>query len=170
MTNSKKNDSPGKAVYEEKDKEWILDLYNFMRQEGLVDLELEESGCRITIKRYKKNHSNPGTLPLERRSAGTALEPFQEAPQKKSSESSSHNASFITSPLIGTFYRSPSPTTEPYVKQGEKVDTGKMVCIVEAMKVMNEIRAEKDCRIKNICVENGKPVTAGQHLFEVEWI
>lgn len=168
MTNIKKNNSPGKAVYEEKDKEWILDLYNFMCQEGLVDLELEESGCRITIKRYKKNHSNPGTLPLERRSAGTALEPSPEAPQKKPAESS-HNASFITSPLIGTFYRSTSPTTEPFVKQGEKVDTGRVLCIVEAMKVMNEIRAEKDCRIKKICMENGKPVTAGQHLFEVEW-
>ncbi len=72
------------------------------------------------------------------------------------------------SPLAGVFYRTPSPTSPPFVKEGDIVDAGQTLCIVEAMKVMNEIKAEKRCCIVKIVAENSRPVTAGQALFHVE--
>lgn len=74
---------------------------------------------------------------------------------------------FIESPIIGTFYRSPSPTSAPYVESGHRVKKGQVVCIVEAMKLMNEIKSEHDGVIDRICVENGTLVQAKQRLFYV---
>ena len=74
----------------------------------------------------------------------------------------------IPTPLAGVFYRASSPTSAPYAKEGDVVEPGQTLCIVEAMKVMNEIKAETRCRIVKIVAENGRPVTAGQALFQVE--
>ncbi|MFN4227424.1 MAG: acetyl-CoA carboxylase biotin carboxyl carrier protein [Candidatus Ratteibacteria bacterium] len=75
------------------------------------------------------------------------------------------NIVYIKSPLVGTFYRAPSPTSPPFVEQGQVVKKGDVLCIVEAMKVMNEIKSDYDGIIKDILVENGKPVEYGQVLF-----
>ena len=74
----------------------------------------------------------------------------------------------ITSPLAGVFYRASSPSTPPFSKEGDTVEVGQTLCIVEAMKVMNEIKAEKRCKILKIGAENSRPVTAGQPLFWIE--
>lgn len=74
----------------------------------------------------------------------------------------------ITSPIVGTFYRSPSPESDPYVQVGSVVENGKTLCIVEAMKLMNEIEAEFKCKIVEILVENAQPVEFGAPLFKVE--
>jgi acetyl-CoA carboxylase biotin carboxyl carrier protein len=73
----------------------------------------------------------------------------------------------ITAPLVGTFYTSPSPDSEPYVKIGDKIKSGTVVCIIEAMKTMNEIESETDGEITGILAENGSPVEYGQPLFRV---
>ena len=78
------------------------------------------------------------------------------------------NADFITSPMVGTFYEAPSPTSEPYVKVGDKVKAGQVVCIVEAMKIMNEIQAEFDCEIVEKLVEDGQAVEFDTPLFKVK--
>jgi acetyl-CoA carboxylase biotin carboxyl carrier protein len=74
----------------------------------------------------------------------------------------------ILSPMAGTFYRAPSPTSPPYVEEGQKVTAGQPVCIVEAMKLMNEIKADKTGKIVKILVENAKPVEKGSELFIIE--
>ena len=73
----------------------------------------------------------------------------------------------ITSPIVGTFYRSPSPTAEPFVKIGSNVEASSVVCIIEAMKLMNEIQAEATGEVVKIYVENGQPVEYGQPLFGI---
>ncbi len=74
----------------------------------------------------------------------------------------------ITSPMVGVFYQAPSPSAEPFVQVGDRVEKGQVVCIVEAMKLMNEIQANKSGEIVEICVKDGEPVEYGQHLFYVK--
>ena len=74
----------------------------------------------------------------------------------------------ITSPIVGTFYRAPSPKAEPYVKEGDIVEKNQVLCIIEAMKLMNELEAEYPCKIIKILVENAQPVEYGEPLFEVK--
>ncbi len=81
---------------------------------------------------------------------------------------SDQNVAVITSPFVGTFYRAPAPGAEPFVEPGAKVKQGQTLCIVEAMKLMNEIEAEYPCTIVEILVENGQSVEFGQQLFRVE--
>ncbi len=77
---------------------------------------------------------------------------------------------FITSPMVGTFYKAPSPNSAPYVKIGDKVKKGQVLCIIEAMKIMNEIEAEFDCEILDVLVEDGEPVEFDTPLFKVKRI
>jgi acetyl-CoA carboxylase biotin carboxyl carrier protein len=74
----------------------------------------------------------------------------------------------ITSPIVGTFYRSPSPDADPYIEEGDSVRKGQVLCIVEAMKLMNEIESEVGGRVVKILVESAKPVEYGQPLFLIE--
>ncbi len=91
-----------------------------------------------------------------------------EAPQAAPEAQTPISGDTIKSPIMGVFYRAPSPTSSSFVKEGDVVAPGKTLCIVEAMKVMNEIKAEVKMKIVKILVENGNPVTAGQDLFVIE--
>ena len=166
MKNTKKSTSSDVPHLANDDKEMINDLYDFMCREGLVDLELGKNGSKIVIRRHRNNFS-PQSVVHEVNHSMITPHPSQ---VQTESHDKPDNSSSISSPLIGVFYRSASPTAEPYAKEGEKISAGAVLCIVEAMKVMNEIRAEKNCRIKKILVENGNTVAANQPLFQVEWI
>lgn len=141
----------------------ILDAYEFMRQEGLETLEVSDKNSKLKIRRQSdKEHA----VPVSRKgfsSGGKASKPAA-APTPESS------ANTIVTPLMGIFYRSPSPSSEPFVQDGKTVEKNAIVCIVEAMKVMNEIRADRRCKIVRILVENGKQVSPQQPLFEVEYL
>lgn len=93
-----------------------------------------------------------------------------EEPLRSSDSNDSQNTDFITSPMVGTFYRSPSPGAKPYIQVGDTVKKGQIVGIVEAMKIMNEIEAEYDCKIISIEVTDGQPVEFGSNLLKVEKI
>jgi len=88
--------------------------------------------------------------------------------EKAKEEEKVENIAHITSPMVGTFYRAPAPGAEPYVKEGDRVTKGTIVCIIEAMKLMNEIESEQNGIIKEIHVENAKPVEYGQILFTIQ--
>ena len=165
MSGGKKNSADAKLKLSEKDIEQVTQLYQFMCDEGLSDLSIEDAESKIIIKRRRKNQNTHHNA----QSTKTVVKTNEEQ-AKENRKNANNNASYITSPLIGTFYRSPSPTSEPFVRANEKVEAGRILCIVEAMKVMNEIRADKPCQIKKILVENTKNVSAGQALFEVEWL
>jgi acetyl-CoA carboxylase biotin carboxyl carrier protein len=134
--------------------------YELMRERDLSELEIREGDFYLKLSRPSVQVKG---VPVSVVAATqvissepvTAAEP---APPKEKFES-------ITSPLAGVFYRAAAPSSPPFVKEGDTVAYGDILCIVEAMKVMNEIRSNRPGKIKKILAENGKPVAAGQDLF-----
>ena len=155
-------DTPSKEV--NADLKQLQDLYDLMRAEGLENLEMEGPDVNIRLQRARRNvssHDSHAHRPLP-------AAPRESAPEPEETSETPANGSGITTPLSGVFYRSSSPTNPPYVQEGSVVEPGQTLCIVEAMKVMNEIKAESRCRITKIAAENARPVTAGQTLFQTE--
>lgn len=143
-------------------------LIELMVQKDVVEVELEESGARWRVRRKEpqalafaapapvampavaSGHHAPAHAPAAPAAAPAAAEPAGEV---------------FKSPMLGTFYRSPSPDAEAFVKPGDRVTADKTLCIIEAMKVMNEIKAEREFEILDVLVKNGEPVEFGQPLF-----
>ena len=124
-----------------------------MQKWGLSKLSVTEEGSSLVLER-------PQAMGMDFAGEGR--------PEKaKGSEVSSDAADVITSPMVGVFYASPAENEEPYVSVGEHVKSGQTLCIIEAMKLMNEIRAEADGVIEDICVTNGQMVEYGTALFRV---
>ena len=149
----------------------IQELLELMKKYGLQVLEVEEQGHRYKFER-EKTQVAPAVVPV------AVPQPPQHAAVQVPSSAQSAKAAVpgaaegnqkpIKSPMVGTFYRAPAPDAEPFVKVGDHVTADTAVCIVEAMKVMNEITAECSGTIKKIAVENAQPVEFGQVLFLVE--
>ena len=142
----------------------IQQLIDILKRNDLAELEWEGNGYRIRLKR----DAGPATpMPATRDSQlplreVTAEKPTGVAPVERSGTVT------VTSPIVGTFYRSPSPDADPYVEEGDLVKKGQVLCIVEAMKLMNEIESEVDGRIVSILAESTKPVEYGQPLFLID--
>ncbi len=128
-------------------------IIELMKNEGLLELEIEEEGSRIKVKREGLQ---------------VPLRVHTEAVPGKKEEEKASEVRTVTSPMVGTFYRAPSPEADPYVELGDRVKKGQTVCIVEAMKLMNEIESELEGKIIKVMVENGHPVEYGQPLFLLE--
>ncbi len=138
----------------------ITELVRIMREEELSEVEVRRFFSTIRIRR-------PGGEPAAASAPVRAgHEPAPAAVTPLSDESK--NLVPIKSPMVGTFYRSPAPDADPYVEQNSYIDVGQTVCIVEAMKLMNEIESDVKGRIARILVENAQPVEYGQVLFLVE--
>ena len=136
-------------------------LYQLMLDKGLDAVELKDEDSRIRLTRRWANPT--GTAHAGHPAPGTLV-----VPVVAGSEGAPNAAQLVCTPLAGVFYRASSPTSVPFAKEGDTADPGQTLCIVEAMKVMNEIKAESRCRIVKIVAENGRPVTAGQTLFQIE--
>jgi acetyl-CoA carboxylase biotin carboxyl carrier protein len=153
----------------------IKDLIALMRKNDLSVFKMERDGFKITLKRGNDfqpiiTTSNPVALPA----GGSVLTPVASvAPEAASaaaagaSEPKTEKFKEITSPMVGTFYTAPSPEAPPYVSPGSAVSEGTVVCIIEAMKVMNEIKSEISGTVVEVVAENGKPVQFGQVLLRV---
>jgi len=109
-------------------------------------------------------HAAPVTAPVPAPSAAHAPQP----PAAKAEKPAEKPGALVTSPFVGTFYRSPSPDSPPYVDVGTKVKKGQVLCIVEAMKLMNEIEAEVEGNVAEVLAQNATPVEFGQPLFRIE--
>ncbi len=156
-------EEPKQEYPENKDLQQLQDLYDLMHAEGLESVELEDEDVKIRLERARRHdpsHRHP--------SSHTSHGSHASSPPSSAPEEPSPNQQTITTPLAGVFYRASSPTSAPYVQDGVIVDPGQTLCIIEAMKVMNEIKAERRCRIVKITAENSRPVKAGQTLFLVE--
>ena len=141
-------------------------MLQLMESRSLVELELEHQGMRI---RLKKAGVSPSAQLVEY-VAGiphVAQPSAASAPSKPVEEASGRHI-VIKSPMVGTFYRAPAPDAPPFVEVGQDVEVGQVVCIIEAMKLMNEIKSEVGGRVVDILVENGDPVEFGQALFVIE--
>jgi acetyl-CoA carboxylase biotin carboxyl carrier protein len=141
------------------DLDKLNEFIKFMDDNNLAELELEEKDTRIKLK--KTSAFAPQAQFLPALAGGNEI--TRQSPEKQSSPGIE-----ITSPMVGTFYRASSPGAKPYVEIGEIIKPGDVVCIIEAMKLMNEIKAEVGGKVVNIPVENGEPVEFGQQLFEIE--
>lgn len=154
----------------------IQKLIDFISQSGLDEVNIETSELKLAIKRYSNvapaavaqpAYVAPQAVAAPAPAPAPAAQPATPAPATPSAEVAS-NLITIKSPMIGTFYRSPGPDKANYVEIGDDVSTGKVVCIVEAMKLFNEIESEVSGKIVKILVENATPVEYDQPLFLVE--
>jgi len=138
------------------------ELVELAVQHDLAELEVEQGGTRIRVVRERSAQAGErapraaapgaaGALPTE------GLEPALEASLVK-----------VEAPMVGTFYRAPGPDTAPFVSEGDLIKEGQVLCIIEAMKLMNEIESKLTGRVAKVLVENGQPVEFGQPLFLVE--
>lgn len=144
----------------------IKEMINLMNENGLVELEIEKEGMRIRLKKTasgQEGFSGPILIEKERGSEGS--------PRKETAESAdkiSLKTVEIRAPMVGTFYRAPSPEAPPYVEAGQTIEAGQVICIIEAMKLMNEIKSEVKGEILEILVDNAEPVEFGQPMFIIE--
>ncbi len=151
------------------DFEEIKSIVELMDQKSLTEFELQRDDFKLRIRR-----GNGGYVAATQEGAPFLLTPPDPsrppetpAPGEPEKDSPASDVSEIRSPMIGTFYCSPSPEAAPYVSVGSEVEPSTVVCIIEAMKVMNEIKAEKKGVITEILSENAKPVEFGQALFRI---
>ncbi len=151
--------------------EKINALLAMMKDNDIVELELEEGDFSIALR--KQGAFVPQgmqmapmnmAMPMQAAPAQAAAAPVAAAGQP---EVADPDLLPIKSPIVGTFYRTPSPDQPPFVQEGDSVRKDTVVCIIEAMKIMNEIRAETDGKIEKVLVESGEPVEYGQPLFLV---
>jgi len=155
--------------------EELRELIGLLRENGLAELELENEGFRVRLRRESASEpashaAAPPPAPAPAPAAPTPASPAAPAhpgTQATTAASQDQDLHIIPSPIVGTFYRSPSPAADPFVKIGSNVEPESVVCIIEAMKLMNEIQAEASGEIVKIYVENGQPVEYGQPLFGI---
>ncbi|HCX32302.1 MAG TPA: acetyl-CoA carboxylase biotin carboxyl carrier protein [Rhodocyclaceae bacterium] len=139
-------------------------LIDLVQESGISELEVTEGEERVRIAKYAGTaHTAASVLPASApvpapaAAAAPAPVPVQEAP-----------GHVVKSPMVGTFYRSAAPGEKPFVELGQVVESGQTLCIIEAMKLMNEIESDASGTLKAILVENGQPVEFGQPLFVIE--
>ncbi|HYK90523.1 MAG TPA: acetyl-CoA carboxylase biotin carboxyl carrier protein [Acidobacteriota bacterium] len=154
----------------------VKDLIQEVLQSDISEFELEHTGTKIRLRRGYSTGSSASLLPVQTLApsapSATSIPPASQPPgqpvQEETKEPGEEDGlHFITSPIVGTFYRSSSPGAESYVKVGSVVDEGAILCIVEAMKLMNEIPSDISGEIVRIYVENGHPVEFAQKLFAI---
>ena len=158
--------------------EELRELIALLRDNGLAELELENEGFRVRLRRDSaaagssyvvvdtpQPVSVPAAVPVP--APPPASGPTHPGTHASTEASQDQDLHIIPSPIVGTFYRSPSPAADPFVKIGSNVEPESVVCIIEAMKLMNEIQAEASGEVVKIYVENGQPVEYGQPLFGI---
>lgn len=147
-------------------------LIRLFENSKLSELEIEqEGGTRVRLKKGPRGgaevapdseEGGPPSIPDSKEKISAAPVPGKEVPE------SSPNNKVIPAPIVGTFYRAPTPKSEPYVREGQMVHQGETLCVIEAMKVMNEIESEISGKVLKIYPENGDPVEYGEPLFLIE--
>jgi acetyl-CoA carboxylase biotin carboxyl carrier protein len=159
------------------DLKQIKQIIDLMKRSELTEFAVEEEGFKLKIRRGANGlptvstakGSNPPFVPADYNSAPPMPVP---APMPSSlsgtpAAAEEPGVTYVKSPMVGTFYRSPSPESKPFVDVGSKIEDNSLVCIIEAMKIMNEIQAETKGTVVEILVENGQPVEYGQRLFKL---
>ena len=151
----------------------IKKLIELLEESGIAEIEIKEGEEAVRISRMPFASAHPHAMPQYLHmpapaaapvagAAATVALPAAETPKPKSNEH------VITAPMVGTFYASPSPAAKAFVEIGDEIKVGQVLCIIEAMKMMNQIEADKAGKIASIMARNGDPVEFGQPLFVIE--
>ncbi len=150
----------------------VKKLIELLEESGIAEIEIKEGEESVRISRQgsaaisvpaQQHYVVPQTAPTAR--AMDAPTQTSAAPEAPAQEVSGHQ---VSSPMVGTFYRSSSPDSKPFIEVGDTVAAGDTICIIEAMKMMNQIEADQTGTVKSILVENGQPVEYGQSLVVIE--
>jgi len=143
----------------------IKELIALMNENELMELEVERDGMKIRLMK-----SSPGKIEtiIEEHTAPNVVHVVKEGEKAIEPAAKERNLIAIKAPMVGTFYRSANPEAKPYAEIGQTVEVGQVVCIIEAMKLMNEIKSEVKGKVVEILVENARSVEYGQALFMVE--
>ena len=141
----------------------IIDIVT--SKDSIEELELEKSGVRLRIKRAS-NHTGTVSLSSAAPIAGETHS-VSAPPASRVLGEVEEELFYITSPIVGTFYKAPSPNSDAFVSIGDFIEKGMVVCIIEAMKLMNEIESDVGGEIVSVLVENGQPVEYGERLFAI---
>ena len=157
------------------DIEQIKQIIELMKLSDLSEFEIEEEGFKLRICRGRQEQTTVVTTGAAPAMTPTFVEGVQvasaesaaNAPSAPEDDGEDESIAFVESPMVGTFYRAPSPDSPSFVEVGSAVDQDSVVCIIEAMKVMNEIQAEQEGVILEILTENGQSVEFGQPLFKI---
>lgn len=146
----------------------IKAIVELVKEAGIAELEITEGEEKLKISAYSSAVSHPGNIPQQ--------QTIYAAPAPVAAPAAAHipaapavdNKKYITSPMVGTFYGASSPNSPAFVSVGQTVKVGQVLCIIEAMKLMNQIESDQDGVIKEILVKDGAPVEFGQQLFVIE--
>lgn len=151
----------------------IKELIEMIQDTDLLEFEYEKSGLRVRLRRgspypeYLPPHSSPLSISPQHTASYQQISASTVKEAEKTIESTTTLVT-IESPMVGTFYRAPAPDADPYVNEGDIIKEGQILCIIEAMKLMNEIESKIAGKIIKILVENGQPVEYGQPLVLIE--
>jgi len=157
------------------DLDWIRRLIDMVDGSGIDSLEISRFGTRVRIAKSPPvtvaaaaSAALPAAMPAAPTAAAAPEPAAAAAPQPAAEEEPDSGLVEVLSPMVGSFYRAPAPDAPPYVEPGDRVEKGQTVCILEAMKLMNELEAEVSGTVREICVENAEPVEFGQVLFRID--
>jgi acetyl-CoA carboxylase biotin carboxyl carrier protein len=148
----------------------VRELIELVSEKGFSEFELVRGSFRMRLSRGQQvldtplgadQSQEPGAAATETGAVNAGASAAQPAPRQEA-------VHLVTSPIVGTFYDSPAPTAEPFVKVGDTIAVGQTLCVIEAMKLMNEIQSDASGTLATILVENGKPVEYGQPLFGIK--
>jgi acetyl-CoA carboxylase biotin carboxyl carrier protein len=137
----------------------IKDIFKFLKDTDIVEFELEKKDGKV---RFKRGNIQQASVDIIQTGLPSPVEGIERKVEKED------NLKTITSPMVGTFYRAPSPETDPFTEVGDIINKGQVLCIIEAMKLMNEIESEYNGKIVSIVVDNGQPVEYGEPLFLIK--
>jgi acetyl-CoA carboxylase biotin carboxyl carrier protein len=146
----------------------IKAIYKFLRETDIVELEIEGAAGKLRLKRGVAAAVQQPVFQAPVSVPAPAPKSANEIKKEEAERAKAENIKIVTSPMVGTYYRSPSPEAQPFVELGSIVKSGQTLCIIEAMKLMNEVECEYNGKIVQILVDNGQPVEYGEPLFHVE--
>jgi acetyl-CoA carboxylase biotin carboxyl carrier protein len=152
------------------DLDALKDILNLVREHELAEFELEQDGLKVRIRKAGRDYVVAAAAPVAMAApaAPAALAPVASPPAAAAPVDEGVPMAVIKAPIVGTLYRAPEPGAKPFVEVGTRVKKGQVLCIIEAMKLMNEIESETDGEIAACYVENGQPVQFGDRLFAVK--
>ena len=145
----------------------VKKLIELLEESGIAELEINEGEESVRISRYS-SAPQPAAAPISYEVPAAARAPMSATSEDIDETESLPSGHVVTSPMVGTFYSAPSPGAKPFVSVGDSVTDGDTVCIVEAMKILNQIEADASGTVKAILVENAQPVEYGQPLMIIE--
>jgi acetyl-CoA carboxylase biotin carboxyl carrier protein len=155
----------------------LKELIEFLIEKDITEFELERGDVKVRIKRGADSavsvaapgfaHFPVPAAPPATREPGTTSPAAAPPPPKEAAAASDESLHLVRSPIVGTYYESPSPGSPPFIKPGDAVEVGQVLCIVEAMKLMNEIESDASGELVKILVTNGQPIEYGQELFAI---